>query len=94
MKATNFDIRITPAMALYILSMGLDTKCRITLMCKEYGDDTDWCELNADDIDEEGKLDDSWKTIEIWLSKPESKTVVLDLIEIWRPLAEALEVKS
>lgn len=44
------------------------------IMCKEYGQDSDWCGIYADDLynedgeedPEHGKLDDDYKTFEIW----------------------------
>lgn len=73
-KPSNFDIRIPKALAEYLLKNGLlDNKCSI--MCKEYGADNrepgddDWIGITADDLDDDGKLDDDWKTFELWTMK-------------------------
>lgn len=67
---TNFDLRISNEAAAKILRgrrIGLDLiPANMPLMCKEYGEDDDWCELTEDDLREDGTVDDDYKTIEIW----------------------------
>ncbi len=64
-KATNFDVRITKEEAEYLLKENFG----YTIMCKEYGEDSkNWVGLLPDDLNEDGTLDDDYKTFEIFLS--------------------------
>ena len=65
---TNFHHRISRAEAVRLLKMerrGVDLP--FCIMCKEYGDDSDWVGLTAEDLDgdESGGMDADWKTLEI-----------------------------
>lgn len=63
-KGTNFDIIIDKQEAERLVKDGV-----FVVMCKEYGDDEDWVELCTDDLDENGNLDEDYKTFEIWLDQ-------------------------
>ena len=69
-RATNFDIRITRELAEYLLK-NTEIDRKVSIMCKEYGMETreagdkDWVGLCPDDLDENGKLDEDYKTIEL-----------------------------
>ena len=69
MNTTNFDLRITKEQAEEILKKNLHEKNRFAVMCAEYGDDEDWVGMEADDLDEDGKLDDDYQTFELWFEK-------------------------
>lgn len=74
MKATNFDRRISRETALDLIKPinkadrgeCLKDEMRITIMCKEYGDDNDWIGIEADDYETilTGK---EYQTFEIWI---------------------------
>lgn len=70
-KGTNFDLRISNKDATTILRgrrIGFDIiPANMPLMCKEYGEDEDWCELVADELDEDYRVDKDYQTIEIWV---------------------------
>lgn len=61
-KGSNFDVRISREEAERLVKEGV-----FVVMCKEYGQDDDWCELCTDDLDENGLLDEDYLTFEIWL---------------------------
>ena len=47
-------------------------------MCKEYGQDNNddpdaWTGLTVEDLDEEGKLDEEWATLEMWFMGNETE---------------------
>lgn len=72
--ATNFDIKISKEEGEFIIqeSKQNDHFIWASIMCKEYWQDEDWEEVNTEDLhDDEGnwnfKLDDDYKTFELWL---------------------------
>lgn len=70
MQATNFDIRITKELAEYLLQHDA-LNPRTEIMCKEYGmytdqEGDDWTAVYPDDLNEEGKLAEGYKTFELW----------------------------
>ena len=77
MKATNFDIRISRELAEYLLKYTDIESSGVSIMCKEYGqesrgmdeNDDDWTGLCSDDLDENGHLDDDYQTIELFTLK-------------------------
>ena len=74
-EATNFHLRITPAEAEYILK---EYEASGFIMCKEYGQDNNedpdaWTGLEPEDLDEDGKLDEEWQTLEIWFQGTEEE---------------------
>jgi hypothetical protein len=64
-KATNFHYRITKKEAERLVKEH-KYELPFDIMCKEYGEDEDWVGMNIDDIREDGKFDDNYKTFEIW----------------------------
>ena len=67
LPATNFDFRISKDDAERLLHTPLNGY-RYSIMCAEYGFDSDWVGIESDDVDETGKLDSDYQTFEIWLS--------------------------
>ncbi len=74
MDATNFDKRISRATALDLLKP-IDDPTRgeclkdeigLTIMCMEYGDDSEWIGVEASDY-ENLESDATYQTFEIWL---------------------------
>lgn len=64
-RATNFDIRISRDVALYLLAHDCVDDAKVSIMCKEYGEDDDWVGVGNDDV--EVMLDDeSYQTFELW----------------------------
>ncbi len=85
MKATNFDTRITRAMAQRILFNGWHDKYGFDVMCKEYGDDDDWVGLSMEDLDEDGGMDEDWETFEVWFAlhmEDSEKKHITELLEL------------
>lgn len=63
-KATNFDYRISKKEAERLLKeFGYDLP--FDIMCKEYGEDEDWVGVVVEDLNEDGTLDDDYKTFEL-----------------------------
>lgn len=63
-KATNFDYRISKKEAERLLKeFGYDLP--FDIMCKEYGQDEDWVGVVEEDLNEDGTLDDDYKTFEL-----------------------------
>lgn len=63
-KATNFDYRISKKEAERLLKeFGYDLP--FDIMCKEYGPDEDWVGVVEEDLNEDGTLDDDYKTFEL-----------------------------
>jgi len=75
-EPSNFDLRISREEANYILNSRLSWKENFDwfdIMCKEYGDDEDWQEVNVDDLEEwetewVKEICDDYNTLEIYLS--------------------------
>ncbi len=75
-KGENFDIKVTKSEAEYLLINNVLTD----IMCKEYGEDDDWIGVTKEDLDDNGKLDDDYTTLEIdTLNMSEDK--ILEIIE-------------
>ena len=66
-EGTNFDLRISREAAESLLINPVPNR-HYAIMCKEYGNDSDWIGLQLDDLDDFLKLDDEYQTFEIWLS--------------------------
>lgn len=65
-KGTNFDIRISGDEAARLIVNGSDGL--FDIMCDEYGQDSDWVAVCADDLNEIGFFDPEYSTLEIWLN--------------------------
>lgn len=65
--ATNFDLRISKESAENLLLNPIPN-FNYSIMCKEYGTDSDWVGIEFDDLYENGRLDAEYKTFEIWIS--------------------------
>ena len=88
-KGENFDIKVTKSEAEYLLINNVLTD----IMCKEYGEDDDWIGVTKEDLDDNGKLDDDYTTLEIdTLNMSEDK--ILEIIEdlnLFNSLFEAID---
>lgn len=68
--ATNFDVRVTKEVAMKLIKPNKQGKSlaealKIDVMCKEYGDDSDWVGLTSDDY-ENVSTDPDYKTFEVY----------------------------
>jgi hypothetical protein len=60
-RGESFDIKVTKSETEYLLLNNVLED----IMCKEYGQDDDWIGVTKEDLDENGYLDDEYKTFEI-----------------------------
>ncbi|MES2277900.1 MAG: hypothetical protein V4592_17870 [Bacteroidota bacterium] len=67
-SATNFDIRIEKSEAQRLLAQ-FGYALPFDIMCKEYGDDSEWVGLSPEDLDEKGLLNEEYQTFELWFPK-------------------------
>ena len=91
-EATNFHIRITKEEAEYLLK---EWEFEY-IMCAEYGQDNNddpdaWTGLTVEDLDENGKLDDEWVTLEMWFIGSEEEIMVQ--IETWKEELNAFNTR-
>lgn len=76
-KGTNFDIRISGDEAARLIASGSERL--FDIMCGEYGQDSDWVAVCAEDLNEIGFFDPEYSTFEIWLN---SNTAPTDLSQL------------
>lgn len=70
-KGTTFDILITREEALSLIKpdsngLSISEMFGFSIMCKEYGEDEDWCGVYSEDYDTI-LSDNTYATFEIWL---------------------------
>ena len=70
-RGTNFDYRISPEEAARLLREHGEAALPFVVMCKEYGDDSDWVGMTEEDLNEKGedragRFDEDYKTFETW----------------------------
>lgn len=85
-KGTEFNIALTRTETLFLLKPGdngvsICDKENIGIMCKEYGGDEDWVEVNTEDYETILEDDVTYKTFEIWLSNVQDEAKIRQFIE-------------
>jgi len=70
-RGTNFDYRISPEEAARLLREHGEAALPFAVMCKEYGEDSDWVGMTEEDLNEAGEdraglFDEDYKTFETW----------------------------
>lgn len=78
-KGTTFDISLTKEEALHLIKSKKAETNNIIIMCKEYGEDSDWCGIESEDYDEIAE-DSTYQTFEIWLEE-QTFEMIKELIE-------------
>lgn len=84
-KGTEFDISLTKEEALYLIKpqqngLSISDIKGINVMCKEYGEDEDWCGVYSEDYNEIIS-DCEYSTFEIWLEEGQTEEMISELLK-------------